>query len=189
MNLSDLRRGVPAALLAGLLTVGVAACGSEVATTSNSKAGGDSDQLSAGQMQDDGEVNSTITYTRSGGFAGFSDKVVVDPDGTVTIENKANPKPFTCTLKPEALGKLGSTSTAAAKTSAPQAEGKQVLRKPVPDEMYYSLQIGDKKFNTQLDVEYDQSVDDTFTLMHKVLASATALRDGTKVEGESLCQI
>jgi hypothetical protein len=85
MNLSDLRRGVPAALLAGLLTVGLAACGSEVATTVEDGTG----PRAAGQMHEEDKVASTITYTRSGGFAGFSDQVVVEPDGTVTIQNKA----------------------------------------------------------------------------------------------------
>lgn len=187
MKLSDLRRGVPAALFAGLLAIGGTACGSEVATTS--EAGDESAPRASGQMQEDGEVSSTITYTRSGGFAGFSDKLVLEPDGTVTIRNKANPEPFTCKVKTETLSRLGEVSTAAAESPEPEAKGKPNFRTPMPDAMHYSLQIGERKFSTQYDIDYDKSVSDTFSMMHRVLDSASALRDGREPKGESVCTL
>jgi hypothetical protein len=92
-------------------------------------------------------------------------------------------------VKPETLSELDAASTAAAESSEPKAEAgtKPNFRKPVPDAMHYSLRIGERTFDTQSGVDYDQSVTNTFELMHKVLDSASALRDGRQPKGEPVC--
>lgn len=71
-----------------------------------------------------------ITIERSGGIAGFADKVVVEQDGSATVTTKSGTS--TCTVGPETL-------TALARTAAAGATGSTTTAPPGADAMVVTL--------------------------------------------------
>src|SRR5690242_10418478 len=81
-------------LLAGVLLLGVTACGAEqsgsAANASSASSGtpgtsGSGQPTSTGQA---GQLPGRIVLTRTGGIAGMDDAVVLDPDGSYTVTRK-----------------------------------------------------------------------------------------------------
>lgn len=131
-------------------------------------------------------MTSPITYRRTGGFAGFNDKLVIQPDGTATLTNRQG-NSFQCHLDQGALAQLSVATNAISATSTPT--GKPTPKKPVPDELYYSITIEGQTYSTRYEVKYDDSVNDVFGLMHRVFQAATDGQKGKKPSANagSLC--
>jgi hypothetical protein len=183
MNVSELRRGASAAVIAGLLTVGVMACGTEQSPGAKVETPSASPSTTASTDQ---QLTSPITYVRSGGFAGFNDKLVIQPDGAATLSTRQGKK-YSCRVDKGALAQLSVATNSISSTSTPT--GKPKPKTPIPDALYYSLTINGQTYSTRYDVKYDQSVDDVFGLMHRVFRSAMDGREGKKpsANSTSLC--
>ena len=182
MNVSELRRGTSAAVVAGLLAVGVMACGTEqspgakVETPSASPSTAPTDQ----------QLTSAITYQRTGGFAGLNDKLVIQPDGTATLTTRRDGT-FKCQVNQGALAQLSVATNAISSTSTPT--GKPSPKTPVPDALYYSITVDGQTFSTRYEVKYDDSVNDVFGLLQSVFQSAADGQKGKKpsAKSASLC--
>jgi hypothetical protein len=87
----------PRAALTGLAAAGLllAGCGND---------GGTDPSESPSQSATSASGSFPITITRSGGIAGFADKVVIQENGAVAVTTKSGVS--TCTLAPAALGLL-----------------------------------------------------------------------------------
>lgn len=179
MNVSELRRGASAAVIAGLLTVGVMACGTEQAPGAKVETPSASPSPSTPTDQ---QLTSPITYVRSGGFAGFNDKLVIQPDGSATLSTRQGNK-YSCRVDKGALAQLGVATNSISSTSTPT--GKSKPKKPIPDALYYTLTVDGQTYSTRYNVKYDESVDDVFSLMHRVFQSALDGRDGKKPSANS----
>ncbi|WP_460522614.1 hypothetical protein [Flindersiella endophytica] len=184
MNVSELRRGTSAAVIAGLLAVGVLACGTEqspgakVETPSASPSTAPADQ----------QLTSPITYRRTGGFAGFNDTLVIQPDGSATLTDRQGSS-FQCHVDKGALAQLSVATNAISSTSTPT--GKPTPKTPMPDALYYSITIDGQTYSTRYDVKYDDSVSDVFGLLHRVFQSAADGQKGKKpsAKASALCAV
>lgn len=181
MNVSELRRGTSAAVLAGLLAVGVLACGTEQSPGAKVETPSASPSTATDQ-----QLTSPITYQRTGGFAGFNDKLVIQPDGTATLTTRQGSS-FKCQVDKGALAQLSVATNAISATSTPT--GKPSPKTPMPDALYYSITVDGQTYSTRYDVKYDDSVNDVFGLMHRVFRAATDGQKGKKpsANGTNLC--
>jgi hypothetical protein len=183
MNVSELRRGASAAAIAGLLTVGVMACGAEQSPGAVVETPSASPSTAAPTDQ---QLTSPITYVRSGGFAGFNDKLVIQPDGAATLSTRQGKK-YTCQVDKGALAQLSVATNSISSTSTPT--GKPSPKQPMPDALYYTITVEGKTYSTRYDVKYDESVNDVLGLMHRVFRSALDGQAGKKpsASSTSLC--
>lgn len=129
-----------------------------------------------------------VTLQRTGGIAGFNDRLVVDSDGKATLSSRGK-EPFTCTVAPRVMSRLAVATDAAAKSPKPKSQENKKFPTTTPDAIHLFLTIDDQRIRYQDLEDRDDSYRDVFRLMNDVLASASALRMGKNVatEGGAAC--
>lgn len=175
--------------LAGVLTcvvvVGVSGCGSERAgdSTSTEQSQSDSSRNDPKSEKPDsgGTLDSPVTFHRTGGVAGFRDKLVVRSDGVVTLEGPRG-DPFECTIPQPKLAKIADAVGSVRLEGAAASSTKKLRREAMPDELYTSVTIDGAEYDSSL-TDKDESLGKLFKLMHGLLDAAHAARDG----GRSTC--
>lgn len=122
--------------------------------------------------------NGSIVFHRSGGIAGFADRLVVEADGTATLTSRTETDPVTCTVDPEIMSGLTAAMEEMGTADEPKLDPNY---KPTsyPDKIDTFVTFNDDR------VQYDQLAKGEtqwrglFSSLSQVLGSATALRDGT----------
>ncbi|MET9018719.1 hypothetical protein ABZV93_01925 [Actinopolymorpha sp. NPDC004070] len=124
-------------------------------------------------------MNSSLSLHRTGGVAGFNDKLVVDADGSATLTSRGK-EPFTCSVKSATMTRIAAAANRAEKAPRPKAEPdtKRKLRTPTPDAIHLYLTVGDEQVSYEDAKGADQSYRDLFDLMNDVMSSASTLRKG-----------
>jgi len=183
MMLSVLRRGGMAVALTGVLVLGLAACGTERATTEAQPTPTASTTTPGSDLSD-----STLTLRRTGGIAGFHDELTVGTDGKATLKSRGK-KPITCTVNPKLRAQIAATADTASREAPPRSksQGKKGLPTATPDALYLQLVIGGEEIRLDDLRESDQAYRDLFRLMNDVMVSVTALRSGQSATPGSAC--
>jgi hypothetical protein len=195
MMLPILRRGVSAAALAGVVALGLVACGAQQATTqtpstpdrSPAASPSTSPSTSPGTGNEE-PMAVTITLRRTGGIAGFMDDLTVEPDGTATLKSRGK-DPITCTVKPTVRSKLEAAATATANEPAPRSESKtkKDLKTSTPDLLHLVLVVGDEEVRFSDLGPGAKAYRELFTLMSNVMSSAAAIQSGRPTGPDSAC--
>ncbi|MFD2082212.1 hypothetical protein SAMN05421678_101541 [Actinopolymorpha cephalotaxi] len=124
-------------------------------------------------------MNSSLSLHRTGGVAGFNDKLVVEADGSATLTSRGK-EPFTCSVKSATMTRIAATADRAEKAPRPKAaqENKKKLHTPTPDAIHLYLTVGEEQISYEDIKGADQSYRDLFDLMNDVMSSASTLRKG-----------
>lgn len=205
MRDSLLRHRVAVAGLASLALLGAVGCGTERPTepTTQSEEKPAEPQLTKKPEPSDGNPsrplpspwdpspadvpNDSIVFHRTGGIAGFADRLVVEPDGTATLTSRTETDPVTCTVDPEVMAGISSAMEHLGPTAEPKLDP-DYEPTTYPDKISTFVTLNDNR------VQYDQLAKSEtqwrglFSSLSRVLGSATALRDGTaSPEGTPAC--
>lgn len=202
---SQLRQRVAIAGIASLVTLGVVGCGTEspAEPTTNSEEKTAEPQLTKKPEANDGDPTQplpspwepspadvpggSIVFHRSGGIAGFADRLVVESDGTATLTSRTETDPVTCTVDTEIMAGISSAMEVMGTADEPKVDPDY---KPTsyPDKIDTFVTFNDNR------VQYDQLAKGEkqwrglFSSLGQVLGSAAALRDGTaSPEGTPAC--
>ena len=124
-------------------------------------------------------MKSSLSLHRTGGVAGFNDKLVIDADGSATLTSRGK-EPFTCSVKPATMSRIAAATDRAEKAPRPksQEEKKRKLHTPTPDAIHLYLTVGEEQVSYEDVKGADQSYRDLFDLMNDVMSSASTLRKG-----------
>ncbi|MEQ4205081.1 hypothetical protein ABN028_28020 [Actinopolymorpha sp. B17G11] len=184
MMLSVLRRGLPCAAVTGVLVVALAACGTEQGTSPDAQPTATTSPTESGPAMSP----STLVLHRTGGIAGFNDKLTVEPDGTVTLTSRGK-EPMTCTVNPKTKQRLDAAAQQASESPAPRARSRDGKKwaTATPDELQLFLVIGDQQVQSSDLGEQDQHYRELFSVMNDILSSAAAVRAGKDTGAGSAC--
>lgn len=190
--MSILLRRAPLALLVGSLALGVVGCGSEQAGDSGASVPKTkvTDTPSSSPSDESGSQDApTVVLHRTGGVAGFMDTLTVKPDGQAVLSGRGR-QDLTCSVK---AGTLDTITTAASRVQAegPHTKtsptGKKTFASPMPDQMHFTLELGDTTIRYTDTAKSDQETRSLFKAMGEVLTSAAAMRNGEKPDGDVVC--
>jgi hypothetical protein len=173
---SVLRRGLPSAAVTGVLVVALAACGTEQGPAPDAKPTASTSPTESGPAMSP----STLVLRRTGGIAGFDDRLTVEPDGTVTLSSRGK-QPTTCTVRPTTKERLDAAAQRASESPAPRPRGQKKGKKwetATPDELQTFLIVGDQQIQSSDLGEQDQPYRELFSVMNDILVSAAAVRAG-----------
>ncbi|MGH3486484.1 MAG: hypothetical protein ACRDP8_01000 [Actinopolymorphaceae bacterium] len=184
MKLSVLRRGLPCAAAAGVLVVALAACGTEQGTSPDARATATTSPTDSGPAMSP----STLVLHRTGGIAGFNDKLTVEPDGQVTLTSRGK-EPMSCTVNPKTKQRLDAAAQQASESPAPKSRSRDGKKwaTATPDELQMFLVIGDQRIQSSDLGAQDQHYRDLFSVLNDILVSASAIRAGEDAGPGSPC--
>ena len=184
MKLSVLRRGLPCAVATGVLVITLVACGTEQGMSPNARPTATTSPTESGPSMSP----STLVLHRTGGIAGFDDKLTVEPDGTVTLTSRGK-EPMTCSVNPKTKQRLDAAAERASESPAPQARRRdgKAWATATPDELQLFLVVGDQQIRSSDLGEQDAHYRELFAMMNDILSSAAAIRAGQDTGEGAAC--
>jgi hypothetical protein len=172
-----MRRSAVATIGAITLAAGMlGACGNQHAPGATDS----SPSTSAGGPVSDQTLTSDISYYRSGGIAGFHDRLRLSPDGVATLE-RGGKTVVRCRVRPAPLHQIAQ-SAAAARAATPPAtpgHGKLTPKNPAPDRITITVTVGDHtSTGAAIDNGDNQAWQSLYQTMGKLFAQTLALQPG-----------
>lgn len=171
------RRTTIVTLISALLVLGMTACGTQTAGSSDSKAGANPKPTESTNIS----LSWPITFHRTGGIAGVDNKLTVEQDGTATLVGRGSNK-FSCTVEPTTMSAITEEAKAAKARAAKKPSEKKDLpsKQPVADAFNYILKINGQEYRFTNGETIPKPVRPLISAMNDVLLSAIAVRDDTK---------
>lgn len=201
----SLRHRVAIAGIASALALGIVGCGTErpADPTTESEETTSQPKVTKKPESDDGQPSKplpspwdpepgdvpegAIVFHRTGGVAGFADKLVVKPDGTATLTSRGESEPVTCTVEPDIMQSISSATNQIGPSAEPKLDP-DYEPKSYPDKVNTFVTYNDVRVQYDQLAKSEQQWRGLFSSLSRILGSATALRDGTAApDGSPAC--
>lgn len=173
-------RGGLGALVLGSLTLLCSGCAAQQSTLTGATTTPEPSPVRASPSAPDTTPRATpsVTFLRSGGIAGFSDRLILSPDGQVVLTDGRREDTFTCTVDERTARRVGFAVMAA--NSSTVRPGARVPRQPIPDLITYTVIAEGRRYDMPdryaPDPGPDAAVGSVFRLMHAIFESAGKAR-------------
>lgn len=129
-----------------------------------------------------------VVFHRTGGVAGFADRLVVERDGTATLTSRSDPEPVTCTVDPELMAKIREALDKLDKGDIEPRLDPGAKPTSYPDKIETFVTYNDVRVQYGKLAKAETEWRGLFSSLSQVLGAASALRDGTAApDGTPAC--